>query len=442
MIPPKPGARAGRVSLWRYARLFRDDLLSAQPDRLYRARMAEFRTPFFRSFLINVPDLVRQVLTERPAAFPKSGRVAAGLEPLLGRSVFVTNGAEWARQRRIIDPAFEGGRLRGSFPAILAAARAAVDRVSSGTLEAEAWASHATADAIFRTLFSLPIEDRFANETYAAFRAFQRAQPVLTARALVPWLPVILPRRARAAAKRLRGLIAGLVSARHEAIAAGTAPGDLATKIMTTTDPETGRGFTRDEMVDQVAIFFLAGHETSAALVSWALWLLAACPVWQDRAAAEAGIFATDPDFSRLSSLRITRDVLRETLRLYPPVPMMVRETTRPETFRDREVPRGAQVVISSWHLGRHERHWTDPDAFNPARWETEAGRAAARDAWLPFSAGPRACPGAGFAMAEAAAMLGIFLARWRVEAMDLPVPVAHLTVRSRDGIRLSVAAR
>ena len=110
--PPKPLARPDRVSLWGYLRLFRRDILSAQPARLYHAWMAEFRTPFFRSYLCNDPALVRRVLDERPADFPKSARVTEGLAPLLGRSVFVTNGAEWLRQRRIIDPAFEGGRMR------------------------------------------------------------------------------------------------------------------------------------------------------------------------------------------------------------------------------------------------------------------------------------------------------------------------------------------
>ena len=126
MIPPKPAHRQGRVSPLKYLKLFRQDILSAQPERLYGAYMAEFRTPFFRSFMINEPDLIRTVLQERPRDFPKSDRVSEGLRPLLGRSVFVTNGAEWERQRRIIDPAFEGGRLKEAFPAMVAAADAAV----------------------------------------------------------------------------------------------------------------------------------------------------------------------------------------------------------------------------------------------------------------------------------------------------------------------------
>ena len=172
MRPPKPVGRPRRVSLWRYWRMFWQDILSAQPDHLYRAKMAEFRTPFFRSFLINEPSLVRLGLNKRPAGFPKAERVTRGLAPLLGQSVFAANGPTWERQRRIIDLSFEGGRVRDSLSAMLAAAEAAADRVEEGEMDVEALASHATADVIFRTLFSLPNDKDLASETYDAFRAF------------------------------------------------------------------------------------------------------------------------------------------------------------------------------------------------------------------------------------------------------------------------------
>ena len=159
ILPPKPPARPNKVSLWRYVKLFRQDILSAQPAKLYRAWMAEFRTPFFRSFMVNDPTLVDLVLKERPDDFPKSSRVSEGLRPLLGESVFLTNGETWKRQRRIIDPAFEGGRLRDTFPAMWAASQACVARLEEGIIEIEEVTSLAAADVIFRTLFSIPIEN-------------------------------------------------------------------------------------------------------------------------------------------------------------------------------------------------------------------------------------------------------------------------------------------
>jgi len=225
-------------------------------------------------------------------------------------------------------------------------------------------------------------------------------------------------------------------------IEAGSAPDDLATKIMTTPDPETGARFGAEEMVDQVAIFFLAGHETSAAALAWSLYLLAAHPEAQARAAGEARHFAEAPSLASLSRLRFTRDVFREALRLYPPVPMMVREAAGRERFRDREVPKGAQIVVSPWHLHRHARHWDRPDDFDPDRWQK--GVCPGSATYLPFSLGARVCPGAGFAMLEGPLLLALLLARWRVAPVDgrAPVPVAHLTVRSRDGIWLELRNR
>jgi cytochrome P450 len=408
--------------------------------------MAEFRTPFFRSYLINQPDLIATVLKQRPDAFPKSDRIGEGLRPLLGNSVFLTNGETWKRQRRIIDPAFEGGRLRDTFPAMWDAAKAACARMNDEEQEIEAQMSHAAADVIFRTLFSIPIEHETAAEVFTEFRTYQRTQPILNIAAFVPmpsWIPRGHRRKTKAAAKVIRGLITRLTTERMDAIAQGTAPDDLATKIMTTADTQTGQTFSTDEMVDQVAIFFLAGHETSASALSWALYLLAQFPDWQDRMAAEAQVLDVC-DFAVMSKLKLSRDVFREALRLYPPVPMMVRQTTRHETFRGRDVPVGSQIIISPWHLHRQSRLWDDPDGFDPGRWRTENGKSCQREAYIPFSTGARVCPGAGFAMVEGPLVLSMLLKKFRFELIDgkVPVPVAHLTVRARDGIWLKVSNR
>ena len=446
MLPPKPISRKDKVSLWQYMKAFKQDILSAQPERLYRAWMAEFKTPFFRSYLVNQPELIQLILKERPDDFPKSDRVGEGLRPLLGESVFLTNGEDWKRQRRIIDPAFEGGRLKETYPAMYNAAQAMVDRLSCGGVhEVEEMASFAAADVIFRTLFSIPIEDEIASAVFHEFRNYQREQPILNVAAFVPlpkWMPRFHSRQTKSAACTIRRLIKDLTQMRMEKIRAGTAPLDLATKIMTTEDPQTGQRFDTAEMVDQVAIFFLAGHETSDSALAWSLYLMALFPDWQYRLAEEARIL--NEDFSSISRLRLTRAVFRETLRLYPPVPMMVRETVKPETFRERVLKKGSTIVISPWHLHRQNRLWDNPDDFDPDRWESENGKTCQREAFIPFSAGARVCPGAGFAMIEGVLLLANVLKSYRVstEGCDTPVPVAHLTVRAQHGIYLKFDKR
>lgn len=302
------------------------------------------------------------------------------------------------------------------------------------------------ADVIFRTLFSIPIEHETASKVFGLFRDYQRSQPILNLAAFLPiptWMPRFFSRKTTETAREIRSLITDLTVERMEQIRVGTAPDDLATKIMTFTDPETGIGFDTEEMVDQVAIFFLAGHETSASALAWSLYLLATHPEWQDRVAQEAMDWGRG-GFADMSQLRLSRDVFRESLRLYPPVPMMVREASCPETFRDRSIPRKSQLVLSPWHLHRHTRLWDHPDEFDPGRWHTENGRSCQRNAYIPFSSGARVCTGAGFAMVEGPLILSTLLRCIKFEpvAEREPVPVAHLTVRAKSGIWLKVSQR
>ncbi|GHA40123.1 cytochrome P450 [Amylibacter ulvae] len=450
ITPPKPSARKERVSVFTHIRLFRQDIFASQPAKLYRAWMAEFRMLLFKSYFINDPNLVGTVLKKRSDDFPKSEIVTAGLFSLLGKSVFVTNGDLWKKQRRIIDPAFEGGRLRDVFPSMLAAANESVGRLgplADGTpVEIEEQTSQLAADVIFRTLFSIPISDEIASETFEKFRAYQRTQPLLNIAAFLKrpsWVPKMQRRATKRAAHDVRTMLTRLTMDRAAMIANGAAPDDLATKIMTTRDPETGDLFTSNEMVDQVAIFFLAGHETSASALAWALYLLALDQDAQARVFDEISTL-DEFTFGNLSKLPFTRDVFRETLRLYPPVPMMVRETTRPEIFRERKIKVGSQIILSPWHIQRHERLWDRPDVFDPDRWKTDETRKCAREAYMPFSAGTRVCTGAGFAMVEGVVLLTTLIRAYKFEVVagQIPTPVAHLTVRAKDGIYVRLTKR
>jgi cytochrome P450 len=276
-------------------------------------------------------------------------------------------------------------------------------------VDIEPLTGHIAADVIFRTMFSIPIEDRIAAGVFQAFRDHQNAQPMVNLGALLPlprWAR-LHSRRTRSSASRIRDLIRKLVADRAALIAAQRAPADLATRIMTTPDPQTGAVFTVAEMIDEVATFFLAGHETAASALAWALFLLAENPDWQDRLAAEAEQNLL-PDFTTVKALPLSRAVFRETLRLYPPVAMT-----------------------------------TDPDGFDPGRWETENGRNCMRDAYIPFSAGARACPGAGFAMIEGPLLLSMLLRAYRLApGPERPVPIMRLTLRGRNGIRLRLLPR
>jgi cytochrome P450 len=446
-IPPKPKPRAARTSIWNYLRLFRADLLSAQPERLYGAWMAEFRALTLRSYLINDPALVDLVLRERPGSFPKSDYMQRGLSPLLGRSLFVVNGAEWKAQKTMLASVFDGGRLPVALPDMVAAGQEALARMKpgEGALEIEAQMSNYTADVIFRALFSAPLSQAQSRRLLAAFQSFQRTQPVMSLAAFLPLPGWLRGGTVRKAAQSIRAMVQAKVTERRAAITAGTAPDDLSTRLLCYRDPQTDAPLTDAQAVDQIALFVLAGHETSASALSWALYLLATHVEAQDAVAREGlAIDWATVTIGDLNDLPYTRRVFKEALRLYPPVPNLLRQTSGDEVFRNRSIVPGSQIVISPWFLHRHTRIWDTPDAFDPDRWERAETRDAAARAYVPFSTGPRVCPGAGFAMQEGVLMLAMLCARFRLApvAGRVPVPVAHLTLRARDGIYLTLSKR
>lgn len=448
-IAPKPASRPKGVGIVTRIGLFRRDMFSSQPQRLYRAWMAQVRTPFFRSFLVNQPDIVKRVLIKEAEDFPKSEILADTLRPLLGESIFATNAEQWRAQRDIINPAFKGCP-RQAFSCMREAGEAAIERLAGRAdgqpVEMEFVTSFLAADIIFRTLFSAPLQANTAETVFETFREYQKTQPLWSLPALLK-LPKWFPRfRSRASIKHaaaIRALLVEMVDQRQKEINAGAAPDDLATSLMTAVDPVTGHKFSKKEMVDQVAIFFLAGHETSASALSWAFYLLAMDQDVQDQVVAETAKLSDPPHPADLSKLRFTKDVFHEALRLYPPVPMFLRDSANVKEFRGAQVPADSLVIVSPWHLQRHERLWDNPDEFDPYRWQSENGKARKRDAFIPFSAGPRVCPGAGFGRIEGVLMLAMFLKAFRFETTDeVPVPVAHLTVRAKDGIMLRVFSR
>ncbi|MEO1549669.1 MAG: cytochrome P450 [Pseudomonadota bacterium] len=401
--------------------------------------MAQQGAVFYQSYLINDPAIIAQVLDGDDSAFPKSGIVAQGLRPLLGNSVFVSNGAQWARARALIDPAFAHGRLRESFAPLRAASAEMLARLQGGgAVEMEAQMSHTTADVMMRLLFSLPISEASAAQVYSAFQAYQRAQPLLSPLSLLR-LPGLGLHKGRREAAVIRGLLDGLIRQRRADLSAGRAPEDLATQLLLARDAQ-GQGFDDGQMADQVAIFFLAGHETSASALAWGLYLLATHGDVQDKVRAERAAVGMGPlEFGALKHLPVTRNVVRETLRLYPPVPMMLRDVARPQVWRGRRVRPGALAILAPWFLHRHTKLWDNPDAFDPDRWSGEVPKGA----YIPFSKGPRVCPGAGFATMEAVVILSDLVAAFEITPQGPPpVPVAHLTLRAEGGIGLYLHPR
>lgn len=454
--PAYPKPRGKRASVWALFRSARHSWLDALYERSYQMQMGEVHLPGMDLFMVNDPAEVHRVLSSETDNFPKSALLADALRPLLGDSIFTTNGTTWQRQRAMMHPAFAQARLEASFPVMAAAAQDMVERLaqtanSGRELDIEVEMTHVTADIIFRTIFSEPLAGKDAVRVFEAFARFQALAPklmlpsVFGVRWLVwPWNIV----RSRRAAAEIRGLLEALVRPRHAAWMQGDTCGknDILSAFMAARDPESGQAFSLEELVNQVAMLFLAGHETSASALTWAAYLLAKAPDVQERVHREAQAALGDrpPRQSDMKEMPLTRNVFRETLRLFPPVGFMAREARQTCPMRDKTVPRGATVVVSPWLIQRHRARWSEPDAFDPDRFDDDASRESLRHAYLPFGMGPRVCLGAAFALQEATLILASLVRAFRLEAVPghTPIPAGRLTIRSDNGVRLRIVQR
>ncbi len=452
-VYPKP--RKSKTPVWKAFFSARHSWLDALYERSYAMHMGQVSLINSTLFMVNEPACVNRVLSDQVDNYPKHALMGEALKPLLGESIFTTNGAQWQRQRKMMNPSFAQARIQVAFDHMQRATDAMLQRIASWDMAAhhdiQDEMTHVTADVIFRTIFSLGINTQQAKPIFAAFTEYQALSPRLTLPLVygLKWLvPFWLRRRSNRAAQDIRQHLAAMIAPRFDAYAATRdAPAsDILGSLLQATDPDTGAHFTRDELLNQVAMLFLAGHETSASALSWALHLLAHSPDIQTRMHLEVQrVAGTAPlQAHQLKDLELTWNVFKESLRLFPPVGFFAREVAQTDTMRDKVLKKGDSVVIAPWLIHRHRALWDRPDEFDPDRFTTPAGRASARDAYLPFSSGPRVCIGVAFAHQEAALILASLVRTYQFSPMPqhTPQPIGRLTIRSANGVYIQLMPR
>ena len=452
--PPAPVPPPTRLSLavrWLWGRHCTISFLAAKS---YNSKLGHVGLPGHDLYTVCEPSLVRRILVEQWTRFPKSDALTRVLKVLIGDAFLITNGELWQRQRRMVDPSFASTRLGVTFPLMQAAIedmQQRLDRIDDGgILEVDAETTRVTADIIFRTIFSKPVDELGGSEVFAAFNRYQEAATrfwTLTVSGLPSFLSLHRLKAVREA-RGIRNLLKPLVRERYERHRRGepVETRDVLGALILAKDPETGSTFDFEELVNQVAMLFFAGHETSASALGWAVYLLAACPHVQERIRIEVEEVAGGRDlgFGDIKQLKFTRDVFRESLRLYPPVGFIMREAAHTECMRDKVVKPESAIAVSPWLIHRHRTLWDRPDVFDPDRFASPASKTSIRTAYLPFSLGPRACIGASFAMQEATLILASLARRYRFEVMPehVPQPVGRLTIRSANGIKARIFRR
>jgi len=444
--PPAPQPRAPVTSLLRLLWRREKDLLSLLPDLAYR----EMITPLGQSrrgiLLINDPALVNRILTDHDT-FPKNDLFVEALEDLVGNSMFVTSGDTWRRQRKMVDPAFSHIRINRAFDFMVAAVddyerRLDALATSGAEFSLDAAMSHLTADVITRTIFSVPLEGQTSNEVFEDFMRFERQVGSIDIKRLLidkPWSPAKQPDAVRKACARIRMHLGTMLDARLQ----HPEYDDIAGAILEARDTDTGAAFTREELIDQLGVFFLAGHETTASSLTWVFYILAQRPDVVARIRAEVEEVCGDGPvlLEHTKRLPYIRNMFRETLRLYPPITFLPRVAAKDTEIAGRRVKRGTMLMIAPWSMHRHQKLWVDPDRFDPDRFLPEREHEMTPGAYIPFGAGPRVCVGAAFATIETALIIARFARRFDFTAKDADSvrPYARLTTRPAVEIRMQV---
>lgn len=398
-----------------------------------------------RWHMVMDPESLRRILKEKVEDYPKSTTTKLILEPAIGDSMFVAEGANWRWQRRAAAPAFAHRNIENLGPVMTAAAEASRRRLSAATGPVDVFEE--TVAATFEVISDVTFSgggmfDRDA--VHASINAYI-AQTAKVSLLDVLGLPAWLPRPGRLLSgpglKRMKALADGAIEARAKAAAKDGAP-DLLDLLLDAQDPETGRAMNRDELRDNLLTFIVAGHETTALTLAWALYLCAHDPAVQEEAAAEAQAALGDRAATAedLGALPLTMRIVNEALRLYPPAAFLSRTSRIHDRLCGREVRPGDTVMLPVYALHRHHDLWDRPDAFDPSRFATTPDRYA----FLPFGAGPRICIGASFALQEAVIILATLLASHRFQPVPgrAPVPRMILTLRPEGGVWLRVTPR
>ncbi len=431
------------LGIWASVKAGRRNVLELIPEIATRVPMLSGRTGK-RWHMVMDPGALKRVLRDKVEDYPKSMVTKLILEPAIGDSLFVAEGAEWLWQRRTAAPVFSHRNVAALAPVMTAAAERASARVGAvaGGRAIDMF------DAMVTTTFEV-----ISDVTFSGGEAFDREsvhkaiETYIGAAAKVSLLDILgapgwVPRPSRvfsaSGMRDMKRLADGAIDGRR-ADGAKAVP-DLLDLLLAGEDPKSGRRMTTAELRDNLLTFIVAGHETTALTLGWALYLCAFDQGVQDAARAEAQAVlgdraATAADIAQLPLIRAIAD---ETLRMYPPAAFLSRTAMKADELCGREIRPGDTVVLPIYALHRHHDLWPDPDRFDPGRFADP--KAIDRFAYLPFGDGPRICIGANFALQEAVIILATLLARFRFRPVPgkEPSPVMILTLRPEGGVWLT----
>ncbi len=444
-ILPAPGPLATLRILRRTVR----NPIESWPAAIYTSPMVRSRFLGQTTWFVSGPDEVQTVLVDRAEAFVKADAMRRGLEPALGQGILTAEGARWRLQRRIAAPVFRPSHVNDFLPAMLTAARALRDRwvaLPAGTeLDVASEMMHVTFEIILETMLSGrgDIDVARCERSIRDFLESTSWAIVLSALRAPGWVPFPGKYRAGAGRDYLRAMTFARVQERRRT---GERHDDLLSLMLDARDPETGEALNDTEITDNLLTFIGAGHETTALALTWTLFLLSQHPEIETRMLAEIDAVTGGGALrsEHVEALGYVRQVVMESMRIYPPVAMVVRTATERVRVGGNELAPGDNAFVPIYAIHRNPTLWPEPERFDPGRFTADQVRARHRWAYLPFGAGPRICIGMGFALVEAVAILGVLLPAVRAEAQRgfVPTPKLRVTMRPAEGMMMQIYRR
>jgi cytochrome P450 len=448
LYPPTVNPTPRPLPIWRFLPRFVANPLSSLPRQVYEEPVVTYETGRGSIAWITDPALIETVLLREHDRFPKTPLEHRVFRGALGNGILTSQGESWRWQRRIVAPLFRYNDIVSYVPDMVTAAE---QRVAAWKASPPESVQSVDAD-MTDTTFTVIATTIFAGEALADSAVIQQASGAYLERisweiaAAMMYLPVWLwhpakPAMSRAA-RRLRETVGRMVERRR---ASGKAGSDLIGRLLAARDPETGLAMSDEQVIDNLLTFAAAGHETTAKALTWTLYLLARAPEWQARVRDEVGRVAGKAPISAgmIDELRVTQQVLKESMRLYPPAPVLTRVSAAPTELGGAAIRAGTLIVIPVFAVHRHRRLWPDPDRFDPERFAPEREVAYVRTQFMPFGFGPRICIGMSFATIEATAILATLVrgARFAWDGRHVPEPLSRVTLRPKGGMPLIVTA-
>ncbi len=412
--------------------------------------VSKFRLINSDVYLINHPDLVKQVLTKKSSNYTKKSIAFKMVKVVLGDSTFTAMGDNWRRKRRLVQPSFHKERIAALSTAITDTIAEILDEWEVAcnkkqTLNVAHEMMQLTLKVVVKSLFSTALSKE---EVQTVANVFTPLLEATNKRVVFPfqWL-YRLPTTKNALYQKyiddLDAIIFRIIKDRRKM---SEPPNDLLQMLMDAQDEETGKPLSDEELRDEVMTVFIAGHETTANAMAWLWALLSQHSIVREKVEAEVAevLDSRTPTPADFPKLAYTLKVFKETMRLYPPVPVLPRKVEADDVLGNYIIKGGNSIFFSPYLLHRHPDFWENPNVFDPHRFDKEAQKKQHTFAYLPFGGGPRICLGNNFAMMEAVFITAMVTQRFK---LNLPPnttvePQISLTTRPKGGVPIQLERR